>query len=62
MKSIKQAEQIKEGTEYEIRVNGATIYQGIAESDTDATETLKAYWLRYRNRIADNLKFEVVAL
>jgi hypothetical protein len=55
-------EQITEGTEYEIRINGVTVYQGIAESDTDAAETLEAYWLRYNNRIADTLNFEIVAL
>ena len=58
-----KAEQITEGTEYEIKVNGATIYQGIAESDTDAAETLKAYWLRYKTiRPANEYKFEIVAL
>jgi hypothetical protein len=57
-----KAEEITEGTEYEIRINGITVYQGIAESDTDAAETLESYWLRYNNRIADTLSFEIVAL
>jgi len=55
-------EEITEGTEYEIRINGVTVYRGIAESDIDAAETLEAYWIRYNNRIADTLNFEIVAL
>jgi hypothetical protein len=55
-------EQITEGTEYEIRINGVTVYQGIAESDTDAADMLKAYWIRYNRRLADALTFEIVAL
>jgi len=57
-----KAEEITEGTKYEIRINGVTVYRGIAESDTDAAETLESYWLRYNNRIADTLSFEIVAL
>ena len=55
-----KAEEITEGTEYEIRINGVTVYRGIAESDTDAAETLKAYWIRYNRRIDGT--FEIVAL
>jgi len=57
-----KAEEITEGTEYEIRINNVTVYQGIAESDTDAADMLESYWLRYNNRIADTLNFEIVAL
>jgi hypothetical protein len=57
-----KAEEIIEGTEYEIRINGVTVYRGIAESDSDALETLESYCLRYNNRIADTLNFEIVAL
>lgn len=55
---------ISEGDEYRIVLDGRTIYEGIAESDEEATERLDSYMLQISatNNSTNFLKFRIINL
>ena len=58
------ATNITEGQEYQITMNGKVIFEGIAESDTDAADTLESYALHASasNNSTKPITFKIVKL
>jgi hypothetical protein len=55
---------IVEGNEYRITCNGRTIFEGIAESDSEAEERLESYALQIsaRNNSTTTIKLRIIKL
>lgn len=55
---------VKEGSEYRIICNGRTIFEGIAESDSEAEERLESYALQIsaRNNSTTTIKLRIIKL
>jgi len=55
---------VTEGEEYRIALNGRTIFEGIAESDSEAEERLDSYMLQIGavNNSTTTLKFRIINL